>query len=76
MSSGIKILLAFAGIIVIAASVKLLVGHFHLSQAFSSAAIGIVIGVGVALGAFSLTPKKQSATGRAEFCSSLKAHCS
>ena len=57
MNSTTKILLAIAAVCLIGAVVSLMVEHFHLPQTYESAGIGIVIGAGVALGAFSLTPK-------------------
>jgi hypothetical protein len=62
MNSAARILFAIAAMSVIAAALGLLVEHFHLPQNFSSAGIGVAIGVGVALGALSLAPKEQSAT--------------
>jgi len=61
MTSGIKIVTVIASVTAISAVIGLVAGHFHLSQTFESAAIGVVIGMGVALGAFSVTPKDQNA---------------
>ena len=57
MTPTAKILIAIVATTVLGAAVALVVGHFHLPQTFSSAGIGVVIGVAIALGAFSLTPK-------------------
>jgi hypothetical protein len=58
MSAAEKILGAIAAMIVMGVLVNIAVGHFHLSQTFAPAGTGVVIGMGVALGAFSLTPKR------------------
>jgi hypothetical protein len=58
MNSAARILFGIAAMSVIAAAVGLLVEHFHLPQNFSAAGIGVAIGVGVALGGFSLSPKR------------------
>ena len=56
MNVGKRILFAIAAVTVLGAATFLTVGHFHLSQAFAASAIGVVIGMGVALGAVSSTP--------------------
>lgn len=61
MNAGNRILFAIAAVTVLGAATLLAVGHFHLSQAFAASAIGIVIGMGVALGTVSPTPKEKSA---------------
>ena len=57
MTPAKKILFTIAAVTVIAAAVGVAIGYFHLPPTLASAGVGVVIGVGVALGAFSLTPK-------------------
>ena len=58
MKSGRKILITIAAVIVSAAAIGVLVGYFHIPQTFASVGVGVVVGMGVALGALSLTPKR------------------
>ncbi len=60
MTSGLKILIAIAAVTAISAAVGLVVSYFQLPQTFAPAGIGVVIGMGVALGAFALTPREQN----------------
>jgi len=62
MNPARKILLAIAAVSVIGPAVGLLAEHFHLSQSFASAGIGVVIGMGVALGVLSPAPKGTKST--------------
>jgi hypothetical protein len=57
MTSSKKILVTIASVTAGSAAIGGIVSYFHFPPTFASAAIGVVIGVGVALGAFSLTPK-------------------
>ncbi len=59
MNAGKRVLFAIAAVTVLGAATFLTVGHFHLSEAFAASAIGIVIGMGVALGAVSPTPSEK-----------------
>ena len=61
MTSGTKILIAMAAVTAVGAAIGRVVAYFHLPQTFASSAIGVVIGMGIALGAFSLMPKQRSA---------------
>ena len=58
MTSAARFLLAIAAISVVGGAVGLVAGHFHVPQSYTSAGVGVVIGVGVALGAFSRAPKR------------------
>jgi hypothetical protein len=58
MTAGMRILIAIAAVTLIGAAIGLVVGYFHLPQTIASAAIGVVVGMGIALGALSLTPKR------------------
>jgi len=59
VNAGSRILFAIAAVTVLGAATILAVGHFHLREAFAASAIGIVIGMGVALGAVSPTPTEK-----------------
>ena len=57
MNSIKRILFAIAAVSVIGGVIGLLAEHLHLSQAFASTGIGVVIGAGVALCILSFAPK-------------------
>lgn len=57
MTPAKKILFTIVAITVIGAAVGVVIAYFHLPPTLESAGVGVVIGVGVALGAFSFTPK-------------------
>jgi len=59
VKAGKRILWAMAEVAVLGAAAFWGVGHFHLREAFAASAIGIVIGMGVALGAVSSTPTEK-----------------
>jgi len=63
MTARTRILTAIAAVTAIGAVIGRVAGYLHLSQTFAAAAIGVVIGMAVALGALSFTPKEQSAIG-------------
>jgi hypothetical protein len=59
VKAGKRILLAMVTVTVLGAATLLAAGHFRLREAFAASAIGIVIGMGVALGFVSPTPTEK-----------------
>ncbi len=57
MRTGKRVSLVAVAVTLMGGAIGLMGGYFHLRQTFASAAVGVVVGVGVALGAFSFRPK-------------------